>query len=534
MGFVALVDNLPNAYQWRVNPVDTRYDFRLLEERRRNLYFKRRDGDIPELASYLRHGLFRNMYGISKLSLYDKTYASTKENIHLYVDVTVDSIDTVARSATNETTRDGKLSAQELIDNIHDAKQTFGHSALMLQGGSIFGLCHLGIVKALLKEDCLPRVIVGTATGALMAALVGIHNREELLALLSGERLDLSAFAASSFEAQKRNAEELALIGKDASTSILPNWFNILLRRIERLTMEGFLLDPDVLNESIRANVGDVTFAEAYQRTGCILNIVVSPPTEEIPSLLNHLTVPNVLVRSAAMLSHFTSVVYQKSRRPIYLLSKDADGNIETIVISAAPHETILSSQRPGPCLARDHPTRRLRQQFNVEHFIICQARPYLAPFIQPSLPYVRGQDRSWFPRIFTGLLKHSLQIADMFGILPTKVSRILSDERIQGDRFTLVPELNITDWRRMLKNPTKEEVDFWILKGERCVWPSLCALKVRMAVENALADAWTHVKGKKGGGPGIEVSATDKEALVALPPQPAYMADGGDTPRRD
>ena len=527
-----LVDSLPNAYRWRVNPIDSRYDFRLLEERRRNLYSKRRDEDIPELTSYLRHGLFRNMYGITKLGLYDKTYASTKENIHLYVDVTVDSIDTIASSATNEITRDGKLSTQELIDNIHDAKQTFGHSALMLQGGSIFGLCHLGVVKALLQEDCLPRVIVGTATGALMAALVGIHTREELPEFLSGERLDLSAFAASSSEAKRRNAEELELMGKDAATGILPNWFNILGRRIERLAMEGFLLDPDVLNECIKANVGDITFAEAYQRTGFILNIVVSPPTEEIPSLMNHLTAPNVLVRSAAMISHVTNIVYQKSRTPIYLLSKNPDGTIETITITTPPHETIPSSQRTGPRLARDHPTRRLRQQFNVEHFIICQARPYLAPFIQPSLPYVRGH-ADLLPRLLTGLLKHSLTLVDMFGILPANISRILSDERIQGDKFTLVPELTITDWRRMLKNPSKEEVDFWILKGERCVWPSLCALKMRMAVENALAEAWVVVSRKKGGAAaaagGGEVSLAEKEALIALPPQPAYMADEGE-----
>lgn len=487
---------------------------------------------LPDMPADLQraplgHGLFRNMYGITKLALYDKTYASTKENIHLYVDVTVDSIRTIATSATSETTRDGRLSAQELIDNVHDAKQTFGHSALMLQGGSIFGLCHLGVVKALLQEDCLPRVIVGTATGALMAALVGIHTREELPELLCGERLDLSAFAASSLEAKRRNAAELELLGKDAPAGILPNWFHVLGRRIERLAMEGFILDPDVLNECIKANVGDITFAEAYQRTGCILNIVVSPPTEDIPSLMNHLTAPNVLVRSAAMISHVTNIVYQKSRTPIYLLSKDSDGNIETIMLPPPSHETAHPAQRPGLRLAHDHPTRRLRQQFNVEHFIICQARPYLAPFIQPSLPYVRGEGHSWLPPLFMGLVKHTLQLADIFGVLPANISRILSDEQIQGDKFILVPELAITDWRRMLKNPSKEEVDYWILKGERCVWPSLCALKVRMTVENALAEAWTSVKRKKGGNCGAEINtAADERSLIALPPQPVYRAD--------
>ncbi|CAK1354822.1 unnamed protein product [Cercospora beticola] len=517
------LDLLPAAHSWRLNPVDSQYDFRLIDERRRKLYALRKTDDIPELTSYLRHGLFRNMYGITKLGLYDKTYSCTKESIHMCLDVTVDSIHSIADSATAETRQEGRLSAQEWIDNIHDAKQTFGQTALMLQGGSIFGLCHLGVVKALLHEDCLPRVIVGTATGALMAALVGIHTREDLPKFLSGERIDLSAFAASSLEAKKRNAEELDLVGREAPSSILPDWFTILGRRLQRLAAEGFLLDPDVLNECVEANVGDVTFEEAYNRTGCILNIVVSPPTDEIPSLMNYLTAPNVLIRSAAMISHNTNMDPEKRRSRVHLLSKNAKGTIESRPIYL-PAQPSISYEQPNES---EHPTRRLRQQFNVEHFIISQARPYLAPFVRPSLPYVRGTSRSWIPYILSGLLKHSLQLADTFNLLPSNISRILSDEKIQGDKFTLVPELSVTDWTRLLKNPSKEEMDFWILKGERCVWPSLCALKARMAVEMALDYAWTEVELKKSGKPSSSKrNPVDKQSLVALPPQPVYRAD--------
>jgi len=45
---------------------------------------------------------------------------------------------------------------------------------------------------------------------------------------------------------------------------------------------------------------GNITFMEAYQRTGRILNISVVPEQSHAPSkLLNYVTAPDVLVASA-------------------------------------------------------------------------------------------------------------------------------------------------------------------------------------------------------------------------------------------
>jgi TAG lipase/lysophosphatidylethanolamine acyltransferase len=55
-------------------------------------------------------------------------------------------------------------------------------------------------------------------------------------------------------------------------------------------------MDIKVLQECVRANVGDLTFEEAYERTKRILNISVSSSrTLEVPQLLNYLTAPNVV-----------------------------------------------------------------------------------------------------------------------------------------------------------------------------------------------------------------------------------------------
>jgi len=89
------------------------------------------------------------------------------------------------------------MTDQAKLDLLHDTRQAFGRTALILQGGAIFGLCHIGVVKALHLRGLLPRIIGGTATGALIAALVGVHTESELLDFLTGNTIDLSAFEAA-------------------------------------------------------------------------------------------------------------------------------------------------------------------------------------------------------------------------------------------------------------------------------------------------------------------------------------------------
>lgn len=55
-------------------------------------------------------------------------------------------------------------------------------------------------------------------------------------------------------------------------------------------------MDVNVLEECVRANVGDLTFEEAYARTKRVLNITVATSGRGgVPNLLNYLTAPNVV-----------------------------------------------------------------------------------------------------------------------------------------------------------------------------------------------------------------------------------------------
>lgn len=70
-------------------------------------------------------------------------------------------------------------------------------------------------------------------------------------------------------------------------------------------------------------NLGDLTFAEAYQQSKRHINIVVAPHnTAQNPRIMNALTAPNVLVWSAVLASCAVPVLFP----PVHLTSKRYDG----------------------------------------------------------------------------------------------------------------------------------------------------------------------------------------------------------------
>ena len=74
-----------------------------------------------------------------------------------------------------------------------------------------------------------------------------------------------------------------------------------ILERLKRVARKGHIMDIERLTQALQRDLGDMTFYEAYDRTGRIINITVSPVNGfEKPRLLNYLTAPNVLLWSAA------------------------------------------------------------------------------------------------------------------------------------------------------------------------------------------------------------------------------------------
>ncbi|APA14694.1 hypothetical protein sscle_13g094640 [Sclerotinia sclerotiorum 1980 UF-70] len=479
---------------WRQNPTSKHYDYRLIHERLQSIIIAREEGDILQLVNLLRSGLVRNLGNICAPRLFNRAFAGTKLLIEDYITQVAQAVADVTQLPTTPGAdgNDGSVkgfSSQAKLDLLHDTRQAFGRSTLVLQGGAIFGLCHLGVVKALFNRGLLPRIVTGTATGALIAALVGIHTEDELPKFLNGESIDLSAFA-----------------GKERGLQGSSGWWDTLTRRVRRFYREGYFLDVKVLEECVRANVGDLTFEEAYNKTKRVLNITVATSGKGgVPNLLNYLTAPNVLIWSAALASNAsTPSLYGSS-----VTLKCKDPSTGTIIPWSAAADATFRPWTHASYTDRDSPLSRIAELFNVNHFIVSQARPYLVPFLQsdmhgPSRLYTRGGRTSLtggLLHLITMEIRHRLEQLDSLQLLPLSIRRFLVDEHIPAASVTLVPVLSAGDFIRLLETPTKESLDYWILRGEKSVWPAVGALKVRCAVETELDRGYQIVRRRKAGG---------------------------------
>ncbi|KAM7207644.1 putative triacylglycerol lipase [Naviculisporaceae sp. PSN 640] len=544
------LDALLGLDLWRNNATSQHYDYRLINERLASIEVSREVGDVHALVNLLRSGLVRNLGNITAPKLYNRSFAGTKFLIEEYITQVAEAIEDIAclpTAGANSGTTGGRghalnkiltgggptsvpnqlavnfaetgsgdsiggggfdvtasrtnvmtsMSNQMKLDFVHDTRQAFGRSTLVLQGGAIFGLCHLGVVKALFLRGLLPRIITGTATGALIAALVSIHTEEELPRVLSGDGIDLSAFSGRG---RKHSP------GEKLREDSLWTRLSTLMRRVRRFRRDGYFLDVKVLEDCVRTNVGDLTFEEAYQRSKRILNITVATAGQGgVPTLLNYLTAPNVLVWTAAVASNATTPSLY-GHRETRVLCKDSHGNI----IPWKPANTVDFRHWTHVSYSdREAPLLRIAELFNVNHFIVSQARPYLIPFLQsdmhgPSLVETRNkttQMTAFLVRMMGLEIRHRLRQLDTLQLLPAGIRRFLVDERIPGASMTLVPEVTIGDFVRLLETPTKETLEYWILRGERSVWPAVAALRIRCAVETELDRAYQQVRRLKAGG---------------------------------
>jgi TAG lipase/lysophosphatidylethanolamine acyltransferase len=273
------LDELLGYDLWRQNATSKYYNYRLIHQRLLAIIEAHEDDDMLGLIGLLRSGLVRNLGNITAPRLFDRAYGGTKLLIEDYVTQVSYAIEYLTQYPTAASSDTG-LTNQAKLDVLHDTRQAFGRSVLVLQGGQIFGICHLGVVKALHLRGLLPRIIAGTATGAIIAALVGVHPEDELLDFLNGKNIDLSAFAKRPHRKGSKGT----------------GWLETLTRRIKRWWQEGHFLDVGVLEQLLRANVGNLTFEEAYTKTKRVLNITVTTSGGGgVPNLLNYLTAPNVV-----------------------------------------------------------------------------------------------------------------------------------------------------------------------------------------------------------------------------------------------
>ena len=217
---------------WKKADHTRRYDYVNIRQRLDSLRLLRANHDDHGLLFSLNEGIHGNMGGMGRDSLYNKAKFGTKRLIVEYIEEIVSALNFLARKEVNT------ITLEEKMDFFHRASHCNGHTALMMSGAGTLLYHHLGVVKALTDQDLLPRIISGASGGALVAAIVGTHKREELQQIFDPSYLQL--------QSQESGGGLLGYFSMFRQAQVSPNQM--------REVMERF--------------IPDLTFQEAYDLTG--------------------------------------------------------------------------------------------------------------------------------------------------------------------------------------------------------------------------------------------------------------------------
>ncbi|MFW2389456.1 MAG: DUF3336 domain-containing protein [Polyangiales bacterium] len=430
------------AETWRSEPSSSVFDAKLLLEHTEELT-RAREARKPEpLIPLLQEVLYRHLGELADPRLYRATPLGTKHVVEAFYAEALACIEYLGNP--DET----GLNPVFTLAGFRRAAHIFGRSALMLSGGATLGFFHLGVVKALFEHDLLPDVLSGASMGALIACGTGVRTDAELMALFANPR-------AIRTDAVKR----------------LP---------ARRAAAERAMYDPARLEEVVEHNCGDRTFREAHARSGRTVSISVSPTRErQKPRVLCHLTSPNVLMNSAAVASAAIPGAFPGAK----LQQRLPTG--ETVPYMGT--ETWLDGTLKG-----DVPMRRLSRLHNVNHFIVSQVNPHVAPLRRVTgrrgvVPFVSQAVVSGFRT----QVAHQLSLARSYTRKTPLYSAVdlahaLAEQPYGGD-IDIHPRIRPFALLRTLSNISHEELLAHIAEGERATWPLFARIRDQTCVSRAL-----------------------------------------------
>jgi len=490
-----LADKLQGADVWRQDPDCRFYDREVLQHRIDELNELMAKGDIFYLIFTLRGGLSRPQYGMLHEGLYSKALSGTKVMVEDYLETVCRALVTVCEAdcESEQICTDTKLAF------FNELRHAYGRTALLLSGGASLGFYHMGVVKALIEQGLLPRVISGASAGSIVAAMVGTRTDMEIHPMLRAENIITTFFKPERTRHQKskskgRQSAFWSFLVPPALRAFASGLLSIFVYNENILKM-----DTEYFRSVLRHNIGNYTFQEAFDRTGRIINITVSPINKtDPPRLLNYLTSPHVIVWSAAVCSASVPGVFD----PSTLLVKDPDGSIR-------PESSTGLTFCDGSMEA-DLPMDLIAELFNINHFIISQVNPHAAllsnvslsrsvwenpiyGFITALLGFMKSQVRAW--------TKHVVDLVILRRQAPSwstrrGVGQLLTQEYEGRDQdITILPwfghETIIGAFTNMLSNPSKDGFTQYVTVGDKNVYPHVnritCHCKIEMTLENCV-----------------------------------------------
>ncbi|CAN8254372.1 unnamed protein product [Cochlearia groenlandica] len=434
------------------------FDVELVRNKLEELKHRRQEGSLRDIIFCMRADLVRNLGNMCNPELH-KGRLQVPRLIKEYIGEVSTQLRMVCDTDTEE------LSLEEKLSFMHETRHAFGRTALLLSGGASLGAFHLGVVKTLVEHKLLPRIIAGSSVGSVMCAVVGTRAWPELQSFFEGSWHALQFF------------DEMGGI----------------FTTVKRVMTQGAVHEIRHLQWKLRNLTNNLTFQEAYDMTGRILGITVcSSRKHEPPRCLNYLTSPHVVIWSAVTASCAFPGLFEAQE----LMAKDRTGEIVPYhpPFNLDPEESSGASVRRwrDGSLEMDLPMMQLKELFNVNHFIVSQANPHIAPFLRMK-EFVRaygGRFAAKLAQLSEMEVKHRCNQVLELGLPLREVANLFAQEW-EGD-VTIVMPATVSQYLKIIQNPSNVEIQKAANQGRRCTWEKLAVIKANFGIEIALDECVT------------------------------------------
>lgn len=421
-------DRQSGGEDWRQRDQSRLYDHAALDARLRKLRRIRKRGDDVALLDMLDEGIHGNIDGIGKSQLYARARCGTKLLIEEYIQEVDESLEHLSRKSLKT------IPWGERVEFFQRASHCYGRSALMLSGGGTLGYFHFGVLKALIEQKLCPIVISGASAGSFVAAIVGTRTDAEFLALFENDELA---------KALTRNRGQMKF-GLGRSNKVDMAW----------------------VKREMARNIPDMTFREAYEKTGRSINITISPAeAQQTSRLLNHIASPNVTIRSAVLASSALPGVFPA----VQLEARGSDGRLKPYLPSRRWIDGSLS---------QDLPAKRLARMYGVNHFLVSQVMPgigrerNLRPGVRKIASDATVAATKEAVRGTLDFIQRRRRVTPAIGASLNALSALI-DQRFTGD-INIFPGYGMGELGKILKMLDETEMVELIAAGERATWPKL------------------------------------------------------------
>ncbi|XP_057997690.1 triacylglycerol lipase SDP1 isoform X2 [Hevea brasiliensis] len=429
------------------------YDEELVRNKLQELRHRRQEGSLRDIIFCMRADLIRNLGNMCNPELH-----KGRLQVPMLIKEYIDEVSTQLRMVCDSDSEELKL--EEKLSFMHETRHAFGRTALLLSGGASLGAFHVGVVKALVEHKLLPRIIAGSSVGSIVCSVVATKSWPELQSFYENSLQSLQFF----------------------------DRMGGLLNVVKRVRTQGAIHEIQQLQWMLRHLTSNLTFQEAYDMTGRILGITVcSPRKHEPPRCLNYLTSPHVVIWSAVTASCAFPGLFEAQE----LMAKDRSGEIVPYhpPFNLDPVEGSSASARRwrDGTLESDLPMMQLKELFNVNHFIVSQANPHIAPLLRMK-EFVRAYGGNFAAKLahLTEMeVKHRFNQVLELGFPLRGVAKLFAQDW-EGD-VTVVMPATVAQISKIIQNPTDEELHKAINQGSRCTWEKLSAIKANCGIEICL-----------------------------------------------